>query len=195
MKVGMRVWALLALSMGCGSAMAVLSIEGTVLIEPPPATLLRGDVATLTYTMTNTGDEPLDFATSGTGYWQEGAGSTVYPLPNAGTLPCLAQFVDFSGPPGQSAFVVNTNLLFPWPIPPGESRLCVMELAVSMEAAGPFTQRFGFTGTRGTQRVNVGQDVVFNLGQGAVAVPVFGWPAQLLLVFLIPLLGAKSLRR
>lgn len=194
MNTGMRGWVLLALSLGCSNAMALLAIEGTVVIEPAPATLLRGEIATLTYTITNTGDEPLDFATAGTGYYEQGPTSTVLPMPNAATPPCSAQFLDFSPLPGQPTFVINTNSFYPRPIPAGESRQCAMELMVSPEAGGPFVQWFGFTGIRGTQNVHMGQYVAFNLGQGAVAVPAGGWLYASILALLVFLLGARSQR-
>jgi hypothetical protein len=195
MKHGASWWVVFALFVLCGNAMAVVAIEGTILIEPPPATLLRGQTATITYTVTNTGDEPLDYAVSGTEYWEEGPTSTVYPLPTAATPPCFVNFVDFSGPPGQSAYVVSTTFFRPELIPPGESRQCVMDLLVSPNAAGPFVQRFGFNGVRGTQIVRTSQEFAFNLGQGAIAVPFLGWPSGALLLVLLVFSAARSLRR
>jgi len=191
----MRGWVLWALSLGCGNAMALLAIEGTVVIEPAPDTLLRGQTAIITYTVTNIGDEVWDAAVSGTGYYEQGPTSTVLPIPNAATPPCSAQFLDFSPLPGQPTYVGNTNSFYPRPISPGESRQCVMELMVSPEAGGPFVQWFGFTGTRGTQSVHLSQYVTFNLGQGAVAVPAGGWLHAWILALLVFLLGVRRSQR
>lgn len=190
MSIGSRWWGLVMLLVGCGNAVALLAIQGTVVIEPPAATLLRGETATITYTVTNTGDEPLDSATSGTGYYEWGPMSTVLPAPNSQTPPCVTQFFDFSPRPGEPAFIVNTNSFLPRPIPPGESRQCVLDLVVSPEAKGPFIQRFGFTGSRGALSVNVGEDVMFNLGQETIAVPALQWPGMALMAMMTCLLAA-----
>lgn len=194
MSIGARWWVLLALSVGCDNAMAVLAIEGTVVIEPSPTTLLRGQTATLTYMLTNTGDEPLDFAAAGVSYFETGPTSTVLPEPTAATPPCDPQFLDLSPLPGQPVFVINSNAFNPTPIAPGDSRLCVMNLVVSPEAAGPFVVQFSFVGLRGAAEVNTAQEVLFTLGTSA-AVPVLEWPSMALLVLLISLMGARLLRR
>ncbi len=162
MKVSVRVWVLLALSVGCGNAMALLTIEGTVVIEPAPATLLRGQTATITYTVTNIGDEAWDAAAVGVEYFESGPTSTVLPVPTAATPPCVSQFVDFPSPiPGAPTYVVNTNTLYPRPILPGESRQCVMDLvfgvrsfnAISGECVGlafcSGSSRYAFQSKRG----------------------------------------------
>ena len=165
MAIGTRWWVLWTLLASASDAMATLAITGEVLIDPPAATLLRGQTATLTYTLTNTGDEPFDAAFSGTVYIQEGPTSTVFPFPTAATPPCTFQLQDLSPAPGQPTTVGNTNSFHPRPIPPGESRQCVMGLQVSPQTAGPFVQRFGISGTRGSRTVSVARNIAFNLGQ------------------------------
>lgn len=184
-------WALLAL-LWASDAMATLAITGEVMIEPAPATLRRGDTATLTYILTNTGDEPLDFATSGTTYIQFGPTSTVFPFPTAATPPCTFQLLDFSAPPGQPPIVVNTNSFHPRPIPPGESRRCVIGLLVSSEAAGPFVQQFGFSGTRAGRTVTAAQSITFNLGQPQPSsVPTTSTGALVFLAAILLLFGHR----
>jgi len=186
-------WALVAL-LWASDAMATLAITGEVLIEPAPATLRRGDVATLTYTITNTGDEPFDRAASGTTYIQFGPTSTVFPFPTTATPPCAFQLLDFSAPPGQPATVANTNTFLPAPIAPGESRQCVMGLQVSPTAGGPFVQRFSLSGSHGLERVSVARNIVFNLGeQQPSSVPaVSNWGLGLLGLLLLAY-GRRSL--
>ncbi len=196
MNIGARWWAMLVLSVGCGNALALLAVEGSVTIDPSPATLLRGQTATITYTVTNIGDEAWDAAAVGVEYFESGPTSTVLPVPTAQTPPCVSQFVDFPSPiAGAPTYVVNTNTLYPRPVLPGESRQCVMDLVVSPDAAGPFVQLFSLTGSLNGQIAYTSQVVAFNLGQGAVAVPLLGGPAHLLLVLLISLVGARLLRR
>lgn len=196
MKMGARWWALLALSVGCGSALALLAVEGSVTIDPSPAMLLRGQTATITYTVTNIGDEAWDAAAVGVEYFESGPTSSVLPVPTAATPPCVSQFVDFPSPiPGAPTYVVNTNTLYPRPILPGESRQCVMDLVVSPDAAGPFVQLFSLTGSLNGQIAYTSQEVAFNLGQGAVAVPALMWPSLVVLVLLVSWLGARLLWR
>ena len=146
------------------NATAVLAISGSVVIDPYPSTLMRGQSATITYTITNTGDEPLDSAAIGTGYYAWGPRSTIFPLATIATSPCLVRYDDLSPRPGEPAIVLNAVFFRPIPLLPGETRQCVMEISVSEETAGPFVQQFGFTGARGAQSTNVSQSVFFSLG-------------------------------
>lgn len=97
MRFGARWWVLLAtLSFGT-EAMATLAIAGEVLIESPAATLLRGQTATLTFSVTNIGDETFDRANWGTSFFREGPTSTVYTFSTAATPPCV--YHEFQGDP------------------------------------------------------------------------------------------------
>jgi len=168
-----------------GEAVATLAITSEVIIDPHPSVLLRGQQATVTYILTNTGDEPLEIASSGFDYRTFGPLSTLFPFPTAATPPCGFQLLDFSTPPGVPGFVVNTNTFLPWPIEPGETRQCVTGLQVSAQTAGPFVQRFGFNGSRGNRSVSAPQFVTFTLGEQPMLIPASsGWS----LVFMAALL-------
>ncbi len=195
MKSRMIALALLALSVGCGNAVALLAIEGTVVIDPPPATLLRGQTATITYTVTNTGDEPLEVLVAGTEYYERGPLSTVLVSPTPATAPCLVGVFDASPRPGEPLYVVNTNSFLPRPVLPGESRQCVMDLMVSPEAAAPFVKHFGFLASRGATSITSSQVVTFNLGEEAIAIPTLRWLGVVFLTLLVGLAGARVARR
>lgn len=192
MRRGVWCWVLCTLFLG-GEATATLAITGEVLIEPPAATLLRGQTATITYIITNTGDEPLDRAASGTLYFNEGPTSTVFPFPTAATPPCAFQLVDLSAPPGQPAIVGNTNTFLPAPIAPGESRRCAMGLQVSSQAGGPFVQQFLVSGSRGNQQVLVARDIAFPLGQTSFPVPAGSVLGLVLLAATLLAIGYRRL--
>lgn len=171
-----NAFAALALLVCGGDAMATLAITGDVVIEPHPSVLLRGQQATITYTLTNTGDEPLDLASSGFDYRTDGPLSTLFPFPTAATPPCGFQLLHFSAPPGVPGFVVNTNTFLPWPIEPGETRQCVTGLQVSAQTAGPFVHRFRFSGARGDRNVSASQQFTFTLGEQPMLIPASsGW--------------------
>ncbi len=195
MNLRARWWVLLALCAGCGNAAAVLAIQGTVFIDPPPATLLRGQSATLTYTLTNTGNEAIDVGAVATGFYADGPTSTIIIEPSAATLPCTMGILDLSPQPGQPTFYYVSTFFEPFPILPGESRQCEVSLTVSPDAGSAFTQRFYFSGAIGTQSVDIFQDVVFNLGEMPTVVPTLRWPANFILMLLIGLLGAMLVRR
>jgi hypothetical protein len=170
MKAKMRITLFLLLCLVSSSAIATLAISGTVAIQPDPSVLLRGQTATITYTITNTGDEPLDRVYGGTGYYDWGPTSTIFPIGTVATPPCYLTYFDLSPLPGNPPYWIVTVFFQPWPLLLGESRQCVMELTVSKEAAGPFVQQFGFTGGRGNQSTSISQSVFFGLGQ-TTAVP------------------------
>ncbi len=180
-----RQWlVVVAFCLTCSNAMATLAIAGSVAIAPDAKFLLRGQTASLTYTITNIGDEPLEEASAGTFYFGWGPSSTIFPSGTAATAPCIMTFFDLSPVPGQAPAVINTVFFRPTPVLPGETRECVLEISVSQEAGGPFTQQFGITGSRGNQSTTVSQFIFFPLGQVA-AVPtasLFAWMALVLSV-------------
>ncbi len=184
MKTALR-WLLLPLfGVACSNALATLSLSGNVTVEPDPRGLLRGQTATIVFTIANTGDEPFDEAVTGTTYFDWGPTSTIFPAGTAATPPCTFTLVDFSPPPGQPPLVGLTLFFRPVPLLPGETRQCVMEIAVSTEAAGPFTQSFGFNGSRGGRVAFFEQSVHFGLGQ-VNAVPAQSQLFSLVLVLAV----------
>lgn len=68
---------LLMLLAWCTNALATLAIRGDVVIDPHPSVLLRGQQATVTYMLTNIGDEPLELASAGFDYRTFGPLSTL----------------------------------------------------------------------------------------------------------------------
>jgi len=154
---------LLALLVSGSKAMATLAITGEVVIEPHPSVLVRGQQATITYILTNTGDEPFEIAGSSFDYRTDGPLSTLFPFPTDATSPCGFQLLHFSGPPGVPGYVINSILFQPRPIEPGETRQCVTGLQVSAQTAGPFVKRFGFSGVRGDRTASASQHVTFTL--------------------------------
>lgn len=152
-------------------AFAALSISGTVVVEPHPLTMTRGQQARVTYMITNTGDEPLDYAGAGFTYRTFGPLSTLFPFPTEGTPPCGFRLLDLSTPPGVPGFVANTVDFSPVPIQPGETRRCTTGLRISAQTAGPFVLRFAFSGSRDGRSVSSQQHVVFTLGEPPLAIP------------------------
>lgn len=189
-------------------AVAALSITSTVVVEPHPSTLMRGQEATVTYTLTNTGDEPIELATVGFPYRSSGPLSTVLPFRTAATPPCLYRLRALPGPfeaPGAvespakwspvPPFLEKSIEFAPLPIEPGGTRRCVAALRVSPETAGSFVQTFNFQASRGAQTVTQMRSVVFGLGESAVAVPVVSpWSLALASLFVL-LLGVFRLQR
>lgn len=186
----MSWFVLLALACG-GPAAAAVAITGDIRIDPPASTLRRGDIATITYTITNTGDEAIDFASAGTTYRQFGPMSTVFPFATTATPPCTFQLLDGSPPPGQPAIVVNTVGFRPAVTPPGESRQCVTGLQVSPDTAGPFEQSFIIAGTRNAQTVYIQRVVSFGLGVNASVVPALSTWGMTLLAALLLVFGHR----
>jgi len=68
-------------------------------------------------------------------------------------------------------FVANTVDFSPVPIQPGETRQCTTGLRISAETAGPFVQRFAFSGLRDGRSVSSELHVVFTLGEPPLAIP------------------------
>jgi hypothetical protein len=167
----LQALAMSALLAWSGPAIAALSISGTVVVEPHPSALKRGQQASVTYTITNTGDEPLDYAGAGFTYRTFGPLSTLFPFPTEGTPPCGFRLLDLSTPPGLPGFVANTVDFSPVPIQPGETRQCTTGLRISAETAGPFVQRFAFSGLRDGRSVSSQLHVVFTLGEPPLAIP------------------------
>lgn len=164
-----------AFLLGAGAsqpAMATLAASGSVVITPDPSTLLRGQSATLVFSITNMGDEEWDYAGVGTGYYDWGPTSTIFPMASLATPPCILSFLDFSPAPGEPAFWAVSAFFRPLPVLPGETRQCVMELRVSEEAAGPFIETFSFTGALGSRSISFGEEVFFGLGEDARPIPL-----------------------
>lgn len=189
-------------------AVAALSITSTVVVEPHPSTLMRGQEATVTYTLTNTGDEPIELATVGFPYRSSGPLSTVLPFRTAATPPCLYRLRALPGPfeaPGAvespakwspvPPFLEKSIEFAPLPIEPGGTRRCVAALRVSPETAGSFVQTFNFQASRGAQTVTQMRSVVFGLGESAVAVPAVSTWCLALASLLVLLLGVFRLQR
>lgn len=173
----MKLWArLLLLPILCAAysnATATLAISGTVLIDPDPSILLRGQTATVTYTITNTGDEPLEFAYAQTDYVTLGPESSVFPHASAASPPCVVIDDSLSPlPPGKPSYYFNFTQFHPMPLLPGGTRQCVVEITVSGEADGPFIQWFGLHARLGTRyAATVSQSFLFTLGGRAAPVP------------------------
>lgn len=194
MKLSLQILLVLALNLSGSGAMAALALTGSVVITPDPAVLLRGQTATVTYTITNTGDEPFQ-PFSGTNYYDWGPTSTVYLLPNASTPPCSIQYTDLSPLPGNPPFVFATVLLLPQPLLPGDTRQCVSDLVVSTEAAGPFVQRFGLAGATATQSINLGQEFAFPWGDPGRSIPSMQPAGRIALILGALLLGVAMARQ
>lgn len=189
-------------------ASAALSISGTVVVEPHPSTLLRGQEATVTYTLTNTGDEPIDRATVGFPYRSSGPLSTLLPFQTSATPPCVYRLRVLPGPfevPGAvesqgkwspvPPFLEKTIEFAPAPIEPGGTRQCVSGIRLSAQTAGPFVQSFNFQASRGGQSVTETRSVVFRLGESAIPIPaVSAWSLALASVIVL-LLSVGRLQR
>lgn len=166
-------WALpIALLVFFESAQSVVLVRGEIAIDPPPDRLLRGQVATVQYRLTNIGDEPLDAAFAGVEFVPWGPESTIIPYPTAATPPCT-YFEDGPDPiPGQPPFVVGMVRFDSLPIPPGESRTCDIELLVTQQAPDEFDKFFGFTGFNGnTVSPSERLRVTFRLRTRAAEIP------------------------
>ncbi len=203
-----QAWAVSALLVWGAPAVAALSISGTVVVEPHPSTLLRGQEATVTYMITNTGDEPIELATVGFPYRSSGPLSTVLPFQTVATPPCLYRLRVLPGPfevagtvesPAKWSpvppFLEKSIEFAPLPIEPGGMRRCVAALRVSPDTAGPFVQTFNFQASRGAQSVTQTRSLVFGLGESAVAIPVVSTWSLALASLLVLLLGVFRLRR
>lgn len=203
-----QAWAVSALLVWGAPAVAALSISGTVVVEPHPSTLLRGQQATVTYTLTNSGDEPIELATVGFPYRSSGPLSTVLPFRTAATPPCAYRLRVLPGSfevPGAvesqakwspvPPFLEKSIEFAPLPIEPGGTRRCVAALRVSPETAGPFVQTFNFQASRGAQSVTQTRSVVFGLGVSAIAIPAASTWSLALASLLVLLLGVFRLRR
>lgn len=204
----LRALAMTALLAWGVPAIAALSITGTVVVEPHPSTLLRGQQGTVTYTLTNTGDEPIERATVGFPYRTSGPLSTVLPLQTSATPPCLFRLRVLPGPfevPGavesQSKwspvppFLEKSIEFAPLPIEPGGTRRCVAALRVSAQTAAPFVQTFNFEASRGAQSVTQMRSVVFSLGEPAIAIPATSTWTLALASLIVLLLGVFRLQR
>jgi hypothetical protein len=191
-----------------GSAISALSISGTVVVEPHPSTLMRGQEATVTYTLTNIGDEPIELATVGFPYRSSGPLSTVQPFQTAATPPCVYRLRVLPGPPelagaGKSTakwspvppFLEKSIEFSPLPIEPGGTRRCVAALRVSPDTAGPFVQTFNFQASRGAQSVMQTRSVVFSLGESAIAISAVSTWSLAIASLLVLLVGVFRLQR
>jgi len=130
---------------------AALMVQGHVIIDPPPTELLRGQVGTIQYQVTNTGDEPLDTAIAGVEFQPWGPESDIHPYPTAATLPCLP-FEDGPDPiPGQPPHIISMVRFDPLPLAPGDSRTCFIEFLVTQQAPDEFRKYFIFNGSLGNR--------------------------------------------
>lgn len=182
-----QAWAVSALLVWAAPAMAALSISGSVVVEPHPSTLLRGQEATVTYTLTNTGDEPLEYAGASFDYRTDGPPSSIFPFPTEATPPCSIRYLHLGGAPGVPGFVVQTIDFNPVPIQPGESRQCVSGLRVSEQSAMPFVKTFRIGGRDGDQWAYATTSIAFTLGEPPLAIPalsIWGLVATALAVLL-----------
>lgn len=182
-----QAWAVSALLVWGAPAVAALSISGTVLVEPHPSTLVRGQQATVTYTLTNTGDEPLEYAGASFDYRTDGPPSSIFPFPTEATPPCSIRYLHLGGALGVPGFVVQTIDFNPVPIQPGESRQCVSDLRVSEQSAMPFVKTFRIGGRAGDQWAYATTSIAFTLGEPPLAIPalsIWGLVATALAVLL-----------
>jgi hypothetical protein len=182
-------WLLVALAAACGNAEAILSTSLEVIVEPPAASLLRGQSAIATITLTNTGDEPLDSAGAGFTYLAFGPGSTLFPFGTPSTPPCILQIQDLSPVPGQPGVFGVSGSLYPLPILPGESRQCRIGIDVSSEAGGPFVVMFSSGASREGQTVFSTREVFFPLGEQPTSISATS-PSGLAILGLVALMLA-----
>lgn len=203
-----QAFAVVALLAWAAQANAALSISGAVEIEPHPSTLMRGQQATITYTLTNTGNEPIDLATVGFPYRSSGPLSTVLPFQTSATPPCVYRLRVLPGPPEAAGAAKSTAKwspvppflekiveFAPGPIEPGGTRRCVAGLRVSTQAVGAFVQPFNFHASRGAQSVTQTRSVVFRLGESAIAIPAASTWSLALASLLVLLLSVARLQR
>lgn len=206
--IRIQALAVLALLAWAAPANAALSISGSVVVEAHSSSLLRGQQATITYTLTNTGDEPIDLATVGFSYRSSGPLSTALPFQTSATPPCVYRLRVLPGPPEAAGaakraakwspvppFLEKTIEFAPAPIEPGGTRRCVAGLRVSTQAAGPFVQTFNFQASRGAQSVTQTRSVVFRLGESAIAIPAVSTWSLALASVLVLMMGVFRLQR
>jgi hypothetical protein len=185
---------LVALCTFAGEAVATLAFSADVRIQGDAAIMRHAESAVLTYTLRNTGDEPLDLAFARTIYIDRGPESTLFISVTAATAPCLILNDSIFGPlPPPAPNIEFSSAYFePLPILPGETRQCSTLITVSPEAAGPFSARFDFHARGGMQWVSAEpRSIFFNLGPTATAVPAMS--SRLLAVLSIMMLAIAAL--
>lgn len=138
---------LLLCSISCN---AILAVSGEVAIDPPPTELRRGQIATLEFRMTNSGDEALSRAFAGVEFIGWGPDSTIIPFPTEETLPCEWAEDGTDPAPGDPPFRVGMVGFAPFPIAPGDSRVCRAAIFVSEQAPDSFEKTFVFAGSTGS---------------------------------------------
>lgn len=186
-----------ALCTACGPAQATIAVSARMEIQANASQMRRGDSTTLVYTFTNTGDEPLDSVHALTNYLSHGPDSTIFVEETAATEPCLNTKASILGPlpPPFPNHLPNQTYAMPVPILPGETRHCIVQLRVSLEASGPFVQRFDFYAKRGFEHTSAQPTFVhFDLGEPIVGIPLLDRFGQIFLGFALALCALWMLR-
>jgi hypothetical protein len=177
-----------------GESAATLAFSANVQISGDAAIMRRAETALLTYTLSNSGDEPLDLAFARTVYIDRSAQSTLFISVTPATEPCLIVNDSIFGPlPPPAPNIEFSSAYFePLPILPGETRQCSALITVSAEAAGPFIARFDFHAQGGMQWISAPpQSIFFNLGPAATPVPTIS--SVLLAVLSMMMLSTAAL--
>lgn len=188
--------AVLALAMHFGNmARAGDLVAVDILISPPSEALRRGDIGRVSFSLRNTSGGALDIATAGFTFRTSGPQSTLIPFSVPETSPCFYAVDGGSPRPGEPGANGLTLMFLPWPVQPGELRSCTIGFRVSQDAAGPFVQRFSFTGISGTQSQNVALHFLFPLGDPPPLVPTLSSYVLWLLGAAMAVLGWAAMRR
>jgi len=192
MQVLLRI-ALFLLLLSPAAGRCELAFDFNVSPHPSNGPPTRGQASTWTFTITNTGDQPITLARVGAEYVEEGPGRTLYVLANASTAPCGVQYTDFSGP--ELVIVVAEILIEPTPINPGESRSCAVDLLFDEDAPGFFTQGFLFLANSGPLSATQSTSLSFQLDPSAVPVPGLSFFQLAALALLLVVVGVFTLAR
>jgi hypothetical protein len=199
--MGMRFTCPMILVVLCtfaGEAVAKLAFTADVQIQGDAAIMRRAESAVLTYTLSNTGDEPIDLAFARTIYIDRGAESTLFISVTPATAPCLIVNDSIFGPlPPPAPNIEFSSAYFePLPIFPSETRQCSALITVSSEADGPFIVRFDFHARGGMQWLSAEpQSIFFNLGTAATPVPTMSSPLLAVLSIMMLSITAFYFRR
>ncbi len=170
-------------------------IAADLQITPDREVIGRGDVGQLEFRVRNTGKAPLEIATAGFTFRTFGPQSTLFPFRLGDTEPCFFAVEGPSPRPGEPGINGLTLSFLPRPVAVGEERVCTIGFQVSPDAAGPFVQRFSFTGVSGSQTQNVALHFVFPLGDPPPLVPTLSLHWLWLLGGLFAGIAALAIRR